>query len=184
MKELLGKRWFLLMLLAGLALGWLRPQWLRPATAWLEPRVIVAVALFVMAWSLESRSLFQALLRPWPALWAWSISYSALPALAWLVGWLLPQDDLRLGFGPRPRLVQPAGLFPSGLKALGLLLLAESQEIDDSVEHRLGGCFLEKGHGGSPLNAPQLVDALLGLQNGDAAAGFFASILFHILGLD
>ncbi len=97
MKDLLGKRWFLLMLLAGLALGCLRPQWLRPATAWLEPRIIVAVALFVMAWSLESRSLFQALVRPWPALWAWSISYSALPALAWSVGRLLPEDDLRLG---------------------------------------------------------------------------------------
>src|SRR5260370_16613634 len=97
MKDLLGKRWFLLMLLAGLALGCLRPQWSRPATAWLEPRIIVAVALFVMAWSLESRSLFQALVRPWPALWAWSISYSALPALAWSVGRLLPEDDLRLG---------------------------------------------------------------------------------------
>jgi sodium/bile acid cotransporter 7 len=97
MKDLLRKRWFLLMLLAGLALGWLRPQWLRPVTVWLEPRIIVAVALFLMAWSLESRSLFQSLLRPWPALWAWTISYSGLPALAWSVGWLLPDDDLRLG---------------------------------------------------------------------------------------
>ena len=75
----------------------LRPDCLRPITAHLEPRVIVAVALFIMAWSLESRSLLQALLRPWPALWAWSISYSAVPALAWSVGWLLPAIDLRLG---------------------------------------------------------------------------------------
>jgi sodium/bile acid cotransporter 7 len=97
MKDLLRKRWFLLMLLAGLAVGWLRPQYLRPATVWLDPRIIVAVALFIMAWSLESRSLFQALIHPLPALWAVIISYGALPALAWSGGWLLPDADLRLG---------------------------------------------------------------------------------------
>jgi sodium/bile acid cotransporter 7 len=96
-KELLRKRWFLLLLLAGLTLACLRPQWLKPATAWLEPRLIVAVSLFLMAWGLESRSLFQALARPLPALWALFISYSALPALAWSASRLLPVADLRLG---------------------------------------------------------------------------------------
>jgi len=97
MKDLVHKRWFLLLLLAGLALAWFCPQRLRPATEWLEPRSLVATALFVMAWSLESRSLFQSLTRPLPALWASLISYGALPALAWSCGWLLPDADLRLG---------------------------------------------------------------------------------------
>ena len=97
MRDFLRQRWFLLLLLAGLATAWVRPQWLRPATVWLEPRVIVAAALFVMAWSLESRRLLHALTHPFPALWAMIISYTALPVLAWSAGWLLPDADLRLG---------------------------------------------------------------------------------------
>jgi sodium/bile acid cotransporter 7 len=93
----LRQRWFLLLLLAGVTLAGLRPEWLRPATRWVEPRIIVAPALFLMAWSLESRSLFRALLQPWAALWALVISYGALPALAWLTGSLLPDADLSLG---------------------------------------------------------------------------------------
>ncbi len=91
------KRWFLLLLLGGLALAWLRPGWLQPATRWVEPRAVVAPALFLMAWTLESRSLFSALLHPLPALWAVCISYGALPALGWLAGTLLPDADLRIG---------------------------------------------------------------------------------------
>src|SRR5207244_211943 len=97
MIDLLRKRWFLLLLLTGLIVGWLCPQYFRPVTVWLEPRVIVAVALFVIAWSLESRSLLRSLIRPLPALWALTISYGALPGLAWLAGRLLPVADLRLG---------------------------------------------------------------------------------------
>ena len=72
----------------GIGLACVRPDLLQPATQRLPPRYLVMAALFLMAWSLESRSLFQSLLRPLPALWAGSISYSALPALAWSVGWL------------------------------------------------------------------------------------------------
>jgi sodium/bile acid cotransporter 7 len=97
MKQLLRKRWFLLLLLTGLAAGWFRSEWLRPATSRLEPRIFVAAALFIMAWSLQSRSLFRSLIHPFPALWALVISFGALPALAWSGGWLLPDADLRLG---------------------------------------------------------------------------------------
>lgn len=97
MIHLLRKRWFLLLLLSGVALAWFRPQWLRPLTDRLQIRIIVAVALFVMAWSLESRSLFKSVLHPLPALWAFTISYGLLPALAWSGGWLLPETGLRLG---------------------------------------------------------------------------------------
>lgn len=93
----LCKRWFLVLLLGGVTLAWLRPEWLRPATRWVEPRAVVAPALFLMAWSLESRSLFRALLQPWAALWAVVISYGALPALGWVAGTLLPDADLRIG---------------------------------------------------------------------------------------
>src|SRR5437868_5398407 len=97
MKALLRKQWFFVILLGGVTLAFLLPGWLRPVTARLEPRVVVAVALFLMALGLESRSLFGSLLKPLPALWAVLISYGPLPALGWLAGSLLPNADLRIG---------------------------------------------------------------------------------------
>src|SRR5262249_12557192 len=97
MRAFLAKRWFLLLLLAGLTLAGLRPGWLRPVVEPVPPRAVVACALFLMAWGLDSRSLGRSLLRPLPALWAVAISYGALPALAWGVGRLMPLDDLRIG---------------------------------------------------------------------------------------
>jgi sodium/bile acid cotransporter 7 len=97
MKDLLLRHWFLALLLGGVGLALFRPGWLRPGTERLEPRAFVAVALFLMAWGLESRSLFNSLLRPLPALWAVVISYGAVPALGWSLGWLLPDADLRIG---------------------------------------------------------------------------------------
>lgn len=94
---MLRKRWFLLVLLGGLFLALVRPQPLRPVTDRLEPRAVVAAALFIMAWGLESRSLFRSLLRPLPALWAVAISYGAVPLLGWSAGRLVPQADLRVG---------------------------------------------------------------------------------------
>lgn len=96
MKQFLRQRWFLLLLVAGLMLAWWGPSWLRAATSGLGPRAVIATALFLMAWGLESRRLMGALLRPWPALWAVAISYGALPACAWLVGPLLT-EDFRVG---------------------------------------------------------------------------------------
>ena len=97
MKALFLKQWFLVILLGGVCLAYFLPGWLRPVTAWLDTRVVVAVALFLMAWGLESRSLFAALMRPLPALWAVLISYGPLPALGLCAGWLLPDADLRIG---------------------------------------------------------------------------------------
>jgi len=70
---------------------------LQPIARVLEPKVMVSVALFVMAWCLESRHLWNTLLRPWPAVWAVFISYGPLPALAWLAGLLLDVADFRIG---------------------------------------------------------------------------------------
>jgi sodium/bile acid cotransporter 7 len=96
-RDYVRRRWFLLLLVIGLPFAWFRPQWLRPATVWLEPRAVVAAALFVMAWGLESRSLLRSLRRPLPALWAMIVSYTLVPVLAGSAGWFLPNADLRLG---------------------------------------------------------------------------------------
>jgi solute carrier family 10 (sodium/bile acid cotransporter), member 7 len=85
------------LLLGGVSLAFLLPQWLRPITTKLSPRAVVAAALLLMALSLESRSLVGSLLRPLPALWAVIISYGLLPAVGLLAGKLVPNDNLRLG---------------------------------------------------------------------------------------
>lgn len=90
------KRWFLLLLVVGGLVVAVWPEWL----AWTErvaPQVIAMPVLFLGAWSLESRSLFRAALRPWPALWAAVLSFTLVPGLAWSIGLLLPSTDLRIG---------------------------------------------------------------------------------------
>lgn len=97
MKRFFLRRWFLLLLTSGAALACIRPNWLRPLTDPLDPRPLVAVSLFLMGWGLESRSLWRALVRPWPALWAVIITYGALPPFGWLASHVLPDADLRVG---------------------------------------------------------------------------------------
>jgi sodium/bile acid cotransporter 7 len=96
MKVFLAKRWFLLLICAGAVLVGVSPQALR-WTAVLDPSVTGATAIFLSSWSLNSRKLLGTLLRPAAALWAVVISYGLLPALAWLLGLLLPHPDLRVG---------------------------------------------------------------------------------------
>src|SRR4051794_26777153 len=96
MRRSLAKRWFLLTLLTGLTLAAVRPDLLRPFAVRLNPRVVVSLALLLMAAGLDGRRLWESLVRPFPALWALLISYGPLPALAWGLGHLLP-DDLRVG---------------------------------------------------------------------------------------
>src|SRR5262249_36903926 len=92
----IAKRWFLCLLTAGIALAWFAPGALR-WTAALDPRLIIAAALLLMAWSLPSRSLAHEIAHPAPALWGLVLSYSLVPTVAWLLGsWLLP-DDLATG---------------------------------------------------------------------------------------
>ncbi len=96
MRPFLARHWFLLVLCGGVVLTCAWPEAVRPAVAWLPPRGVVAVALFLMAWGLDSRRLFLAVVRPGPALWAVAVSYLALPLLALGVGHFLPAD-LALG---------------------------------------------------------------------------------------
>jgi sodium/bile acid cotransporter 7 len=98
MTRFLARRWFLIALGTAVAAAAVFPGAFRPFAWLLAPQVLVAAALFLMAWGLESRSLGRSLLRPLPALWALLLSYALVPGLAWLAGRLLPgPDDYRVG---------------------------------------------------------------------------------------
>jgi sodium/bile acid cotransporter 7 len=99
MLPFLAKRWFLLTLVAGVLVAWFWPNALAwTGAAWLHPKYLMALALFLSAWTMESRSLYQAAVHPWPSLWATTISYGFLPALAWISGsHLLWIDEFRIG---------------------------------------------------------------------------------------
>jgi sodium/bile acid cotransporter 7 len=97
MIAVLRKRWFLMALICGVGLACWRPQWLQPYTQKLPAQGLVFASLFLMAWTLDSRAMFAALMRPWPALWATVISYGLVPPLGWLAGRLLSQPDFYVG---------------------------------------------------------------------------------------
>jgi sodium/bile acid cotransporter 7 len=98
MRAFLARRWFLLALAAGVLLAVACPGPLGPVVRQLPAQALVGVALFLMAWTLESRALGRSLLRPLPALWAMVISYGLLPLLAWSLARLLPiPPDFRVG---------------------------------------------------------------------------------------
>jgi sodium/bile acid cotransporter 7 len=97
MRAFLARRWFLLLLGAGLGVAAARPEWLEPGARLFPLRLLVGLALFLIAWGLESRSLFSSLMRPAAALWAVALSYGLVPACAWLAGHLLAEPDLRVG---------------------------------------------------------------------------------------
>jgi sodium/bile acid cotransporter 7 len=92
----LAKRWFLLAILAGALLVWRWPDALL-WTSGLNPSLTGAAAIFLTALGMESRALGRSLLRPWAALWALAISFGLLPALALVLGTVLPNADLRIG---------------------------------------------------------------------------------------
>src|SRR5262249_12880825 len=67
----LGVRyWFLISLCVGLGLTLSFPAFFAPWTALLEPRLTVALALFLTAWTMPGRSLAGELRQPLPSLWA------------------------------------------------------------------------------------------------------------------
>ena len=88
----LRQRWFLCALLTGVSLALSLPHVVHAWTQELPPQLVVALALFLMAWTMPSRSLAGELRRPWAALWAMAISYGFLPGAAWGLGMLAPAD--------------------------------------------------------------------------------------------
>jgi sodium/bile acid cotransporter 7 len=93
----LGRYWFLIALCAGLGLALSVPAVFAPWVGLLEPRLTVAAALFLTAWTMPGRSLAGELRRPWPSAWAVVVSYGVVPALAWGLGAAAPLVDLRVG---------------------------------------------------------------------------------------
>ena len=97
MKSFLAERWFLLALVGCVAGALAFPGAFAPIAERLPPQIVVAAALFIMAWTMPSQRLGDELARPWAAVWAIAVSYLFLPAFAWLVGGLAPTADLRVG---------------------------------------------------------------------------------------
>src|SRR5262245_1909007 len=96
MHHFFRKHWFLLLILLGTIVVAIRPDWLA-WTGWLNPTICGSIAVLFSAWTLETRSLGRALFRPWAAIWGTAIGYSLLPALGWLGGRLLPDDEYSIG---------------------------------------------------------------------------------------
>jgi solute carrier family 10 (sodium/bile acid cotransporter), member 7 len=97
MRSFLAQRWFLLVLVTGLTVTLLFPEPIHAVARHLPPHVVIALALFLMAWTMPSRSLAGELRRPVASLWAILVGYTAAPGLAWLLGQLAPWPDLRIG---------------------------------------------------------------------------------------
>ena len=97
MRSYLARRWFLLLVTIGLTMSLVWPDFMRPLVAWVPTQAVVAGALFLTAWSLESRRLLRACTRPGPVLLALAVSYGFLPLSAWLSGWLVSSPDIGVG---------------------------------------------------------------------------------------
>jgi sodium/bile acid cotransporter 7 len=93
----LVRRWFLLLLAAGLSAAVAWPGAVRPWTAQLPMRLIVGLSLLLASWSLEGRQLGRALTRPLSIAFGLGISFAVLPLTAVLLGQLLTPTDLRVG---------------------------------------------------------------------------------------
>src|SRR5262249_29602370 len=97
MRAFLRRRWFLLLLGAGIAAALARPDWLRPPADRFPVRVGVVLSLGLTALGLEARRLWGTLRRPGYVLWALAVTFGLVPSLAWVLGLFLPMTDLQLG---------------------------------------------------------------------------------------
>lgn len=98
MRRFFLDRWFLvgMVVLVGLALAFPGP--LSEAARPLDPRIVIALALAIMAWTMPTRTLGEEIRRPWGALAAVFVGYGPLPFAGAYLGELLSPSDLRVGF--------------------------------------------------------------------------------------
>ena len=101
MKQFLQRYWFLVFLAIVLFTGVCFPQGIRWGTHWVDKRIAVAIVLFLMSFSLDSKRLWGAVRQPAPALLAIIINIFGIPLLAWLCVKLHARmailEDLSLG---------------------------------------------------------------------------------------
>lgn len=89
----LKRHWFLVSLTAVFILGFCFPEFFRPfAEAKTLRSLIVASVLFLMALTLDTKSITASIRRPWPALLAAGVNVVLLPLVAWLLSQLLSGD--------------------------------------------------------------------------------------------
>jgi sodium/bile acid cotransporter 7 len=93
MVQLFLKQWFLIALLLVLVLGmWRAPELSAIAEQDAVRDAAAALVLFLLAWPLEFRTMWQSLSRPGPPLLAVAISFGILPCFAWGTSLLLSEE--------------------------------------------------------------------------------------------
>ncbi|MEO8498369.1 MAG: bile acid:sodium symporter [Planctomycetota bacterium] len=99
MKRYLIQRWFLIALVAVLAIGSYFARPLEPlaglelpGTSFPFRSAVVAVVMFLMAFPLEASVMWQAMRRPWPPVLAVAVNFGLLPLFAWGVSFGLNAD--------------------------------------------------------------------------------------------
>ena len=97
MRSFLARRWFLIVLVAVLALGFGAHDWLAKLAQAAPKNLIVALVLFFMSLPLDARAMWHAMSRPGPALLATVVNSAVVPLLAWSVApWLTPEFGIGL----------------------------------------------------------------------------------------
>ena len=79
MRSLVLRHWFLILITLAVAAALTVPQLLKPFTDYFEPRRTIAFSLFLMAWTMPTRSLVEEVRQPFASAWAVLISYGLLP---------------------------------------------------------------------------------------------------------
>ncbi|GAB4162404.1 MAG: bile acid:sodium symporter [Planctomycetaceae bacterium] len=102
MRELFRKRWFLLglaiLIPSGLMIGANGdPDQIRNYANLVPPRLITAIVLFLMSFSLDSAKLRSSFRTPAPVSWAAIMNFGLIPLLAWGLMPLQRSPDFELG---------------------------------------------------------------------------------------
>lgn len=92
MQQFFARRWFLIVLVAVLTIGFTCHAALAESAKQAPRDWIVAAVLFFMSLPLDARAMWRALRHPWPALLAVTVNMVAVPLLAWMVSPMLSPD--------------------------------------------------------------------------------------------
>src|SRR5262245_58919646 len=101
MLAILKKQWFLVALVALIAIGLALGSSLDSATVTtlkglIPPRVVTTIVLFLMAFSLDSGHLKQSLRSPKPVLFGSLVNFGLIPMLVWVLLSVQSSDDFKI----------------------------------------------------------------------------------------
>jgi len=102
MRQFLIKRWFLVALVvligSGLSLGArFGTDFVETVSVVVRPRLVTALVLFLMAFSLDSTQLHQSFRSPAPVAWAFGVNYALIPLMGWGLMSLQTSPDFAYG---------------------------------------------------------------------------------------